>query len=257
MQQLFYVSESALTRVLQDGHQRMSTPLAPEVPAAAATPFPPRQLPLARRVIKAILGPYMHLYHRLELEGAENVPLHGPLLILLNHASLLDVPALMVIDPYPDTVTVVKASLTKVPVVRWFVKQWNGLPVDRQGRDSSSVRAMLTLLRAGRIVTVAAEGRRSRSGRLEPINLVLARIAASANVPIMPVGIRGSFEALPPGARLPRPRQIVVRAGVPFRLARATPVAAAAERIRDEIAALLPPEMQPLDEPVSTQEDDT
>jgi 1-acyl-sn-glycerol-3-phosphate acyltransferase len=204
-------------------------------------------MPLARKFTKALLGTYMRRYHRLELKGAENVPLHGPVLVLLNHASLLDVPALMVVDPYPDTVTVVKASLFKIPVVRWFLKQWNAIPVERQGRDSSSVRAMLAALRAGGVVTIAAEGRRTRSGRLEPINPVLARIAVSADVPILPVGIRGSFAALPPGAILPRPRKIVVRAGAPFRLERGLDVSAAAARIRREIAALLPAEMQPLD----------
>jgi 1-acyl-sn-glycerol-3-phosphate acyltransferase len=223
----------------------------PEVPAAAALTNPPglRPMPPARRFIKAVLGGFMRRYFGLELEGAEHIPPHGPLLIVLNHASLLDVPALMVIDPYPDTVTVVKASLFKIPVVRWFLKQWNAIPVERQGRDSSSVRAMLTTLRAGGIVTVAAEGRRTRSGRLESINPVLARIAVSADVPILPAGIRGSFEALPPGARLPRPKKIVVRAGPPFRIARGTPVEAATEQIQRAIAALLPPSMQPIDAP--------
>ena len=69
-------------------------------------------------------------------------------------------------------------------------------------------------------------------------------------MPILPVGIRGSFEALPPGALLPRPRKIVVRAGAPFRLERGTPVPEAAQRIRREIAALLPAAMQPLDDPL-------
>jgi 1-acyl-sn-glycerol-3-phosphate acyltransferase len=208
-----------------------------------------REMPLGRRFTKAFVGTYMRRYHGLVLEGAENVPPHGPLLVLLNHASLLDVPALMVVDPYPDTVTVVKASLFKVPLVRWFLKQWNAIPVERAGRDSSSVRTMLSVLRAGGVVTIAAEGRRTRSGRLEPINPVLARIAATADVPILPVGIRGSFDALPPGARFPRRIKIVVRAGVPFRIPRGTDVTTAAARIRREIAALLPPAMQPLDEP--------
>jgi 1-acyl-sn-glycerol-3-phosphate acyltransferase len=206
-----------------------------------------RDMPLARKFIKTLLGAYMHRYHGLTLEGAEHVPQHGPLLVLLNHASLLDVPALMVVDPYPDTVTVVKASLFKIPLVPWFLRQWNAIPVERQGRDSSSVRAMLGVLRSGGILTIAAEGRRTRSGRLEPINPVLARIALSADVPILPVGIRGSYQALPPGALLPRPRKIAVRAGPPFRLDRSMDVATAADRIRREIAALLPADMQPLD----------
>jgi 1-acyl-sn-glycerol-3-phosphate acyltransferase len=75
---------------------------------------------------------------------------------------------------------------------------------------------------------------------------VLARIAVSAAVPLVPVGIAGSFAALPPGALLPRPRKITVRIGRPFRFEPSTDTAAAAERIRAEIAALLPPEQRPL-----------
>jgi 1-acyl-sn-glycerol-3-phosphate acyltransferase len=204
-------------------------------------------MPLARRVVKLMLGPLMRAYFHLELEDGHNVPLSGPAIIVTNHASLLDVPALMVIDPFPNTATIVKASLFKVPIVSWLLGQWGAIPVERQGRDSSGVRAMLGVLRSGGVMAVAAEGRRTRSGHLEAINPVLARIAASADVPVVPLGIRGSFEALPPGAILPRPRDIKVKVGKPFRFEKGTTANAAAERIRDEIAALLPPEMQPTD----------
>jgi 1-acyl-sn-glycerol-3-phosphate acyltransferase len=107
---------------------------------------------------------------------------------------------------------------------------------------------MLGVLRAGRVLAVAAEGRRTRSGRLEAINPVLARIAASANVPIIPVGISGTFEALPPGAVFPRPQQIHVRVGEPFRLPPGTDAATAARVIREQTAALLPPAMRPLED---------
>ena len=203
------------------------------------------RVPLIRRIIKALLRPYMRLYHRLEMYGAENLPASGPAIVVLNHASLLDVPALMVLDPFPNTSTIVKASMFKVPVVSWFLRQWGAIPVERQGRDTGGVRSMLGVLRSGGVMAVAAEGRRTRRGRLEAINPVLARIAAQADVPILPVGIAGSFDALPPGAIFPRPKKIAVRVGHPFRFERGTDGAAAAERIQREIAALLPPSMQP------------
>jgi 1-acyl-sn-glycerol-3-phosphate acyltransferase len=202
-------------------------------------------MPLARRIIKPLLGAYLRLYHRMEVEGFENVPPRGPAIVVVNHASLLDVPVLMVADPYPDTATIVKASMFNMPLVSWFLRQWGAIPVERQGRDSSSVRSMLGVLRAGGVMAIAAEGTRTRNGHLGPINPVLARIAAGADVPVLPVGIRGSYEAMPPGAKLPRPKKIVVRVGKPFRFDKGTDATGAAERIRSEIAALLPPHMQP------------
>ena len=152
----------------------------------------------------------------------------------------------MVADPYPDTATLVKQSMFNMPVISWFLKQWGAIPVERQGKDSTGVRRMLGVLRDGGVMAVAAEGTRTRSGHLGPINPVLARIAAGADVPVLPVGIRGSYEALPPGARLPRPKKIVVRVGKPFRFDKGTDATVAAERIRAEIAALLPSHMQPV-----------
>jgi 1-acyl-sn-glycerol-3-phosphate acyltransferase len=211
-----------------------------------------RREPWLRRAAKRVLRVYMRLWHGLEVEGLEHMPPTGPLLAMTNHASLLDPPALLAVDPYPDSAMLAKASLFRVPLIGTLVRAWGGIPVERQGSDLAGIRALFSALNEGRVVGVAAEGRRTRSGRLESINPVLARIATRADVPLLPVGISGSFEALPPGAHWPRRRKVRVCFGRPFRLAPGTPPAEAAARIRDEIAALLPPEQRPLAEPPST-----
>ena len=91
-------------------------------------------MPLTRRIIKPFLAAYLRLYHHLEIEGFEHLPPRGPLIVVVNHASLLDVPVLMVADPYPNTATIVKASMFNMPVVSWFLKQWGAIPVERHGR---------------------------------------------------------------------------------------------------------------------------
>src|SRR5579859_3824274 len=218
--------------------------IAPDVARTELRRLP--RMPVLRRLVKGAIAAYMRPYHRLELRGGENLPPHGPAIVLLNHASLLDVPALMLLDPYPDTGTVVKSSMFKLPLIGWVLHHWGAIPVDREGRDSGSIRRMLGVLREGRVLAVAAEGTRTRSGHLEAINPVLARIAASADVPLVPVGISGSYRALPPGAALPRPTKILVNVGPPFRLERGIQADEAARRIQHAIAALLPREMQPV-----------
>src|SRR5262245_54956053 len=119
--------------------------------------------PFIRRLVRAVLAVYMRLYHRLELHGAEWLPLRGPAIVLTNHASLLDVPALMVLDPYPDTVFIAKASLFELPVAGWLIGRYGAIAVERQGRDTSGVRTLLKALQEGKVLAVAAEGRRTRS----------------------------------------------------------------------------------------------
>lgn len=230
-------------------HMALSSP--PQ--AASAVQSRPRTPPLPYRVLRAVVRAVVWLYarawHGLEVRGLENIPERGPVLALTNHASLLDVPLLMALDPFPNSTLVVKSSLFRLPLVRQILEAWGAIGVDRQGRDLAGLRLMLQALRRGQLVAIAAEGRRTRSGgRLESVNPVLARLVQTADAPILPIGIAGSWKALPPGAMFPRREKIVVHIGQSFRLARDLDSEAAARLIRSRIAALLPPDQQPLDD---------
>jgi 1-acyl-sn-glycerol-3-phosphate acyltransferase len=208
-----------------------------------------RKAPWFRRLTKVVLGTYMRVWHDVEVHGTELLPPHGPALMVCNHASLIDTAALMGADPYPDSTTVVKASMFRVPIVRQVLHAWGAIPVERSGHDVGGLRRLLAALNEGRVVGLAAEGRRTRSGHLERIHPVVARLAAVADVPIIPVGISGSFQALPAGAWFPRRHKITVRVGTPFRLASGTTGEEAARGIGEAIAALLAAEQQPISQP--------
>jgi 1-acyl-sn-glycerol-3-phosphate acyltransferase len=190
----------------------------------------------------------MRAWHQLELvgDGLEHLPPTGPVLVLVNHVSALDVVALLSIDPWPRSAVIVKEGLYNVKLIRPLLRAWNAIPVARNQRDIVAVRALHKALRDGYAVAIAAEGTRSRTGRLLPINPVLARMVTRMDVLFVPVGISGTFEALPPGKLFPRRRKVIIRVGIPFRLAPGTSADEAAARIGAEIAMLLPAEQRPL-----------
>jgi 1-acyl-sn-glycerol-3-phosphate acyltransferase len=210
------------------------------------TRFPGTE-PLLRRVVKFFVRAYMRFWHDLKFvgEGVDLLPEKGPILVLCNHVSALDVFAMVAVDPYPDSTGVAKAALFKIPPLRPLLRCWGAIPVTRTGHDSSAIRALMRALHDGKVIAIAAEGTRSRTGRLQPVNPVLARIAARANVPVIPVGISGSFEALPPGAWWPRRLPVTVRIGEPFEITHGTSDQEAAKIIFDAIAALLPAHQLP------------
>ncbi len=186
---------------------------------------------------------YLEWYHRIECSGTEHVPLTGPLLVVANHASNLDPLALAYGIRRPLHFLAAR-GLFRIPLVGYVLRQWGAIPVEPGGLDIAAVRACVTILRTGGALAVFPEGTRSRDGRLQPFKSGPARMAILAQAPVLPAGLLGTFEALPPGALFPRPVKLRVRYGRPFelheyygrRLTEAD-VAAATRRLRDAVAA--------------------
>jgi 1-acyl-sn-glycerol-3-phosphate acyltransferase len=209
--------------------------------------------PWARRVLKIVARGYMTAWHKLRVEGSEHLPPRGPALVMINHTSILDVAALMAADPYPNTVMVVKATALGSPITRRIGAAWSAIGVKRDGRDVAGVMALMAALRAGRVVALAPEGHRSRNGHMNPIPPEVGRLAVRAQVPVIPVGVAGSFEALPPGAHFPRRSRILLRVGQPLRFTEGTSTDEAVRQIHEAITALLPVQRQT--RPVSRGDD--
>lgn len=128
----------------------------------------------------------------------------------------------------------------------FVLRQWGAISVSPDELEIAAVRACVTILRLGGAVAVFPEGTRSRDGRLQPFRRGAARMALLAHAPVLPAGILGTFEALPPGALLPKPVKLRVRFGRPFELEEyygrrltEADVTAATRRLRDAVAALL------------------
>ena len=196
----------------------------------------------------------MRLVHRFEIRYHPGLPRGKPYIAVMSHTSWLDVPALMVADPYdPPTGMIIKREATRVPLLGWILARWGAIPVERHGRDVAALRQIRRAFEEGRGVCIAPAGTRSPDGRVGPFNPVLARFILRSDVVVFPVVIIGSMESLPKGSRRLRPGKIYLDTGPEidlsaFRHRRSTDddVVGAARAVRDALERLLPDYMRSL-----------
>ena len=88
-----------------------------------------------------------------------------------------------------------RENLFRLPVVGWVLRQWNVVPVDREGGGAKGLKAILDRLLAGGAIIVFPEGTRSRDGRLQPARSGIGLTVIKSAAPVIPVRVFGTFEA--------------------------------------------------------------
>jgi len=172
------------------------------------------------RALHAVLPPALSALWRPTATGTEHVPLTGPAILASNHLSFLDHFFLPMFIPRP-IFFLGKSDYFTGPK-RLFFESVGVMPVARQGGDAgeASLRKGQEILESGRLLGIYPEGTRSPDGRLYRGKTGPARLALRTGVPILPVAMVGTFEVLPPGAKVPRFRRVEVRIGAPLDLSR-------------------------------------
>jgi 1-acyl-sn-glycerol-3-phosphate acyltransferase len=188
------------------------------------------------------------LYWRIRLEGVENIPSVGPLIIAPNHVTFAD-PVMVWIPVRLRVHFMAWDALFDVWGLSWLIRRLRAFPVQLESADSRAIRETVRLLRAGQAVMIFPEGGRAPDGRLQPFYQGAFRLACSLNVPVLPVTILGGHDAWPPGRALPRPGRlsIVYHRAIPPPKGTDSRAAARtlARQVRDAIASRLPPSQQP------------
>ncbi len=158
-------------------------------------------------VAKRILTPLFGAAWRFDIRGLEHIPATGGAILCPNHTSVLDsffVPAML-----PRRVTYVgKAEYMDDWKTRKLFPALGMIPIDRTGGDAAE-RALATaqrLLEAGELFGIYPEGTRSRDGRLYRGHTGPARLALRTGAPIIPIGLQGAREVMPPDAKFPKLR---------------------------------------------------
>jgi 1-acyl-sn-glycerol-3-phosphate acyltransferase len=176
------------------------------------------------------------------VEGLENIPSHGPALLMMNHIAFVD--SLTVLNVCPRFVTpMAKIEVYDYPVIGLFPRLWGVVPVRREEIDRRALQGALDVLAAGELLLIAPEA--TRSPQLQKGKEGVAYLAQRANVPVVPVAIDGTpgFPAFRTSARW-KGEGVHIRFGPAFRFKASRPDRALLRQMTDEavyiLASLLP-----------------
>jgi 1-acyl-sn-glycerol-3-phosphate acyltransferase len=186
---------------------------------------------------------------RIRVEGRGNIP-PGVCLFLANHTSFVDpVPIVWAI---PRRVGVMlKKSLFSIPLIGWAFRLAKFVPVDRGNIGSGIVGVELAAerMKQGMSFLAYPEGTRSYDGRLLPFKRGVFIVAIKAPAQIVPMVLIGAHRIAPKGSLRIAPGEVTIRFGVPidssaYTIDRRSELA---QRVRRAMAALLPPDQQPIE----------
>lgn len=168
--------------------------------------FPQWALELMRPVVRVV----SRAFWKIEFCGIENIPEHGGVIIAANHQTYLDPFWLSIKIKRPIRYLAWSAAF-RWPVVGPCLGWLGAWPLALEGSDPAAIRRSIQWLREGGAVVIFPEGGRSTAtGALERFKAGAVRLALEANVPILPVTIKGGNRIWPPGWRVPRFGKVVV-----------------------------------------------
>jgi len=169
------------------------------------------------RILYSVNRILVRTIFRLRVSGLENLRSADQIILTPNHASVLDPFIVAAAVPYDLMRRSAFAGWTGMafanPLYRAVARLGRTFPIEQDRAAFSSLALALVTLGRGENLIWFPEGRRSRDGDLQPLQPGIGVLLKMQPVPIIPAIIDGTFDAMPPGRRIPRPREIRIRFG--------------------------------------------
>jgi 1-acyl-sn-glycerol-3-phosphate acyltransferase len=128
---------------------------------------------------------------RFDVEGRENVPPQGPLIVASNHLNNADPPMVAAALPRHPTF-MAKQEMFGWPILGLGIRAFGAFPVRRFEADLGALRKAVQVVREGKMLIMFPEGTRSRTGSMRKAHPGTAMIALRAGAPILPIAITGT-----------------------------------------------------------------
>lgn len=131
--------------------------------------------------------------YRFDVEGRENFPKSGGVLVCSNHINALDPPVIGILAPRPVHF-MAKQELFEAPILKHLLPHLNAFPVKRGMSDREAMRKAINLLKEGHVVGLFPEGTRSKDGQLKPGLAGAGFFALRGEADVIPAAIIGPYK---------------------------------------------------------------
>ena len=172
-------------------------------------------------IVQHILPPILRTWIK-NVKGLENIPKDKSFILTPNHCSYIEHFLIgSIVIPYLNRklyYIAKKEHFDKISQKMWhklWIKHAPTIPIDRR-KGEKALNNAISHLKKGKIILIYPEGTRSLTGKIQQGKTGVARLALGAKVPVVPLGIKGTFEILPKGKKIPKLKKATFKFGKPM-----------------------------------------
>ncbi len=146
------------------------------------------------KLVRLILNFIFFVCLGLKVEGRENIPDKGAIIVAPNHKSYWDPPVIGTAVNNRIIHYMAKEELFKNPIFGWVIRQFGTFPVKRGTVDRQAVRQAVRELKSGNPLGIFPEGTRIKREGLGRFHSGMASLALMTGTPVVPVAVIGTMD---------------------------------------------------------------